>query len=459
MGWITGSRGKINIPQVITSAFQSIDGSLFPGGIAPSSIVVPSNTGVGTQTANTILNAYHASGSDRRDLTIPLYQPQWYVAGVDYAVGPKTIPTKNPQTQTPAGCSVSGSTFTVSSDNTVVDGFDFTLGNSGAGYQIHAAANGVTFTNCKIPVMAITGTYALQVDGDSPTLTYNDFDGGVQVSSSIINMISWSSGTGTMTLEYNYFHSVPSSPINYGNTLASGNTPTTVCKYNFYTNMSTYSGAHMNLGQFGNGGFASVTFDFNTFYQTPNTAGGEGFQVYLQDNTGTGPLGEIQGGSSSYNTLICPVAGTGTVSNFYDIGPPGGNQQSTPIGGAGGAGALITGSITGTDLNITAIQGVARVGDLVFTRSGTVVSSATTIVSQTSGTTGSTGHYAVNNSQTVTSQSLLLGAFTIANNYIDFRGSSSGGFMHDQNGAEIIPDTTNHYMPTGQWVDIANTLH
>lgn len=80
-----------------------------------------------------------------------------------------------------------------------------------------------------------------------------------------------------------------------------------------------------------------------------------------------------------------------------------------------GATGSVTGSISTTNLTVSAVlSGSAiAVGALV---SGAGVTAGTVIVSQTSGTTGGTGVYVVNHSQTVSSETLAIGGVSLAAN-------------------------------------------
>ena len=113
------------------------------------------------------------------------------------------------------------------------------------------------------------------------------------------------------------------------------------------------------------------------------------------------------------------VPGVSTSSgNAQQVISPYGTFGSTGAGGAGTYGLTvategsfnITASITGTVLNVTT-SGAGSYDQLIpgdtFTTAGGV-SSGTQIVAQTSGTAGSTGNYTVNNSQSVSSQTLTL---------------------------------------------------
>src|SRR6266852_1819356 len=80
---------------IITATQSSLnDGSSAPGGAFSN----PS-----------LLNGYGGAG---RNFNNPNFQPTWNVAGVDYKVGPRSTPIKNPLTQTPVGCSVNTNSHT-----------------------------------------------------------------------------------------------------------------------------------------------------------------------------------------------------------------------------------------------------------------------------------------------------------------------------------------------------------
>jgi hypothetical protein len=70
-------------------------------------------------------------------------------------------------------------------------------------------------------------------------------------------------------------------------------------------------------------------------------------------------------------------------------------------------GASFTGTISGTTLTVSSLTGTIQVGT---TLSGTGVTAGTTISSQLTGTTGSTGTYQVNTSQTVASTAMTTSA-------------------------------------------------
>jgi hypothetical protein len=90
-----------------------------------------------------------------------------------------------------------------------------------------------------------------------------------------------------------------------------------------------------------------------------------------------------------------------------------------------GPSAAVTGSITTTNLTVSAVaSGVVVVGNLV---SGTGVTAGTTIVSQTSGATGGIGVYVVSASQTVGSEALTIGGVSLIakSMYVSVTGGAS----------------------------------
>lgn len=87
-------------------------------------------------------------------------------------------------------------------------------------------------------------------------------------------------------------------------------------------------------------------------------------------------------------------------------------------------GAIATGSGTGTNLTLSATTGLVSIGDKV---TGTGVPANTTIVSQTSGTTGGNGVYVTSNATTASSASL-----TISSNVLNVTAVASGALSIGQ---------------------------
>lgn len=89
------------------------------------------------------------------------------------------------------------------------------------------------------------------------------------------------------------------------------------------------------------------------------------------------------------------------------------------IGSANDPDAVVTGSIAGTNLTVTVVaSGTLAVGQTLLDAAAGITT-ATTIVSQTSGPAGGTGVYVVSNSQTVTSRTI--DAVLPTSNFVDSR--------------------------------------
>src|SRR6266542_4367378 len=87
-------------------------------------------------------------------------RPPWQVAGVDYAVGPQSAPTKDPATISMAGVSVDTSTrtVTITGSNVTLDGYDFSLHG---GYQLNVVGNNAVVQNCNFALGTNTADYLI----------------------------------------------------------------------------------------------------------------------------------------------------------------------------------------------------------------------------------------------------------------------------------------------------------
>jgi hypothetical protein len=106
------------------------------------------------------------------------------------------------------------------------------------------------------------------------------------------------------------------------------------------------------------------------------------------------------------------------------------NIGSAPAGfsATGSIGATFTATGSGTDLTVTAVTGLISIGDTI---SGTGVPAGTTIVSQTSGTTGGAGVYVTSvattaSAATVTSFGIVLNITTVASGTVSAGDPVSG---------------------------------
>ncbi|WP_247476081.1 Ig-like domain-containing protein [Bradyrhizobium sp. 169] len=235
-------------------------------------------------------------------------RPSWQVAGVDYAVGVSSTALKDPATISMAGVSVDNSSRTISitGDNVTLDGYDFALHG---GYQLATSAANTTISNSNFSVGMNQGAYLIYGGTSASNLTviHNTFDG-----SSIGNNLSYIrySGSGDVSLEYNWFKNFPGHIVEF--TQANGSPSFSVdYKYNLIEQGSLHDGYHLNFLQFGGGTASSVDVEFNTTYQTPQVSGGEGFQFYSNTQGGV-----IQDAVMAYNTMIAAGGDTGSAMSY-----------------------------------------------------------------------------------------------------------------------------------------------
>lgn len=302
------------------------DGSDAPGG---SEILVDALYQNAAGTAGTympnILDQYHAIGDpDGRDFNNSDYQPPWNVAGVDYRVGPHTVPTKAP-TVALAGCSISlvTKTFTIDDPSIIVDGYDFT------DWQMVINGNDAIVQNCHFhPGTTTGGNQILAMSGVvNFTFQYNTVDGRQTGSSSLVQF----RGSGALKILYNAFYTFMNHPVECAN--ATGSAAFTVdYRYNVICQGTVLeAGQHLNFLQFGGGHCTSAIVEYNTTYQTPQISGGEGFQFYMQ-NLPFDAGDVIVAASCSYNTMICTEGAAGDAISYFMHGEDLAGQGPGPGG-------------------------------------------------------------------------------------------------------------------------------
>jgi hypothetical protein len=229
-------------------------------------------------------------------------RPPWQVAGVDYAVGihAGTV-LKNPVTCgcLPAGASVDATNhlIRVTADNVTLDGFDFT-----DNYSIYIpgdpGANGTRIINCAFKV---TG-FAVNAQGSSANVYvgYCVIDGDSATGCDMGELISFRNGT----VVYNWIKNAPQ------HFLSAGGGGAVVYRYNLLDQGAFCPGAHLNYLQFGGGAYSLVDVEFNTSRQTPQVAGGEGYQFY------TNSAGSIDSGILVCNTMIAAGGVAGSAMSY-----------------------------------------------------------------------------------------------------------------------------------------------
>ena len=171
-------------------------------------------------------------------------------------------------------------------------------------------------TNCKF--QANTPTSVIDAGPGSPNLTvqHSTLMGGSSGSSLI-------SASGNVVIQYNLMKDYPQHAVEI-----SGNTNLTY-KYNLLDNGGTVAGSHLNFLQLTSGGTIKLDVEFNTTYQTPQPASGEGFQFY--NNTLPGTVSA----TLAYNTMIATghtTAGSSPAMSYMIHG-----TGKTPISGVASA--------------------------------------------------------------------------------------------------------------------------
>jgi hypothetical protein len=267
-----------------------------------------------------------APGQHPELLTSYAKRPPWKIAGIDYAVG---VP---PETKLTDWQLLSGPGITVQAaempplvrvddtSNVVISGVDFSL-HGGATLRFINSPN-PTVINCNFggPNLTKMPAAVIVTDQDSPGLTvsYNTIDGaGNGSGSSLITVL----GAGTTTVTYNWLKHSPQHFLEEAQS-----TPVSIAviyKYNLIQQGAFRPGAHLNFLQFGGAVATSVDVEYNTTYQTPQVAAGEGFQF-----SGFLPGNSVQNVTFAYNTMIA----TG--------GPPG-SAQSAMVHGGGSQNAAV----------------------------------------------------------------------------------------------------------------------
>lgn len=271
-----------------------------------------------------LLDTYHpggpVDGRYRWPTTAALnYQPQWEVAGVDYAVGyPAATSFTDWYTYGTAGhtgVSVSGQVLRLDTGFVgPLDSIDFSTSSShgSAELSITNLAN-VVVSNCKFgAVVSSSGIINTDVNSSGLTVIYCVVDAGTpnNQTSSVVNC----NGGGTIIITYNWFKNAEGSFVDIVNVHGGAVT----YKYNLVERGSTWPPLHLNTLEFNTGQANSADIEFNAVYQEPGAAGGEFFQVY--DGSG----GTLGNSTIAYNTMIANISSTiATVhatSTAYAIG-------------------------------------------------------------------------------------------------------------------------------------------
>ncbi len=281
-----------------------------------------------------------ASGQLPNILSGYMTRPPWQVAGVDYPVGvPVGTTLKDPLTPGALPSCADTSDYTlygrqfirVSGSNCTINGFDFSLHG---GLGLYITGSNITVTNSNF-VSPTTTAYVIQEASPATGITIenNTIDGdGASGNADLIGI-----NGGTAIVENNWLKNFPQHAVDIN-----GTTNLTY-SYNLVENGGMVAGSHLNYLQWGNGaGQSSAVVEYNTTYQQPQVAGGEGFQfdpfgtitfssITVDHNTmiavpsisGTPPVSYFVHGSTCSSSAVCgtgtPVSGLATFfDNYFD---------------------------------------------------------------------------------------------------------------------------------------------
>jgi hypothetical protein len=241
-----------------------------------------------------------ASGQHPTLLKSYVKRPPWKVAGVDYPVGvlPGTTLTdwqllSGPgvvvhATENPPFVRVDDTS------NVVISGVDFSLHGGAHLLFVNSPNPTVINSNFGGPNLTKVVNAIIWADPSSPGLTvrHSTIDaGGDGVPSTLIS----TRGAGTTTLEYNWLKNFPQHVLEEAQ--PEGAIGALVYKYNLVEQGGMSLGAHLNYLQFALPTITSLDIEYNTTYQTPQIAGGEGFQI-------GGMGGSVNNVTLAYNTMI-----------------------------------------------------------------------------------------------------------------------------------------------------------
>lgn len=239
------------------------------------------------------------------------HRPAWNVAGVDYPVGiPQGKTLIDWQTMTAGaypGLTLNLATSFVRFDAVavVLDGIDFSL--HGGAYFYFAGCTSVTFRNCLFGGTSYTtlSNGIINTDAVSANLSVKNcvFDGAGAGSGSCL--ISWP-GSGTVTLQYNWFKHFPQQVIEIINSASLD------YRFNLIEGGGYQAGAHLNSLQWSSGTATAPLVAYNTVLQTVTVPGaGEAFQFYMNSS------GTMNAPTCSNNTMVATTTTPGNKAISY----------------------------------------------------------------------------------------------------------------------------------------------
>jgi hypothetical protein len=248
----------------------------------------------------TLLNAYHArgaiSGRDRANG----FQPQWAVAGVDYAVGPPTGQSFiDPQTGSlPNGCSRGTNQIICTNTSAIVfDGWDFSLGG---GWQLIChGSGGITITKSRFAIGS-SGQPMLTSDLQCGpmTVTYSMFNGN-GINDNLFQANIFYQGTGPFIIEYCLVENSFQDLLDLGGTTSMK----AMIAYNVFTNAAQQlTAGHSDWLQLGGAAY-TINNIYNTWYQTTNPRPPHGTQGIFMD-AGNNKASLVGANEIGRNTIV-----------------------------------------------------------------------------------------------------------------------------------------------------------
>lgn len=304
------------------------------------------NAPSGTAQYPSLLNGYPVASPPNARIRWPTLsgtQSPWMVAGVDYAVGPPSGQTyTDPSVSPPANTSFLNGVLTVNADNVTINGYDFTLYNSGVGVRLVCSHNNLTITNCKMNgagTQNVGGVFAIiDFTGTALTITNTTIDGQSNGSANEGQSTLISCGASnviSITLKYNWFKNYCQHIIEINNSC-----DTLVYQYNLIDDTAISPGAHMNWLQWNNSPSTTCNNGTVTFNTTRQVSGGgaEGYQwgpgittnVTINNNT------IVAAGASSGATMSYPIHVNDNSGGNVINGTAVSNQNYADITGAFG---------------------------------------------------------------------------------------------------------------------------
>lgn len=309
--------GSLNAPPG-TPQFPNLLNTYHPGGIPDSRYAWPSTRSLNISTGNFI-------------------QPQWKVAGVDYAVGPRFTPLKVPGIDPdPSGTTTANGSFpqtmVVTGTDVSIVGWDFTQNGNwsvrvGTAGQTGAQGANVTITDNKFfgqsPIYFTVGGDGFHLSHGSNVIKYNVFDGG-NTGSGGNPLLQLSHGD--FTVQYNLLKQAWSDWIQAEGQEGVG-TANLVVQFNLMMNSNmdnVDADVHGDWFQPAGSVFDSILWQYNCLVQNQiGTPGGA--QSGATSGVGCGQSGQnptINSFIIDSNTVItAKVSGFTTVTRTIEFGP------------------------------------------------------------------------------------------------------------------------------------------